>query len=75
MAQGENDGLVAVSSALWGEHLATWPVDHWLLINRRLVPNAGRSGRIIGYWMDVLDRLEEDGMLEGAGKRIMNYEL
>jgi triacylglycerol lipase len=34
-AQGPNDGLVSVSSAMWGKHLGTWPVDHLLLINRK----------------------------------------
>jgi triacylglycerol lipase len=64
LAEGPNDGLVSVASAQWGEHLATWSADHWLAINRRLVPRAGRSDRIIGYWMKILDRLVTDGILE-----------
>jgi triacylglycerol lipase len=68
-ADGKNDGLVSVASATWGEHLGTWNIDHWLTINRRLVANAGRTDRIIGYWLKVVDRLVEDGVLEnGADK-------
>jgi hypothetical protein len=63
-AEGANDGLVSVRSAQWGEHLATWSVDHWLMINRRLVPQAGRTDRIIKLWLSVVDRLVEDGVLE-----------
>jgi len=63
-AEGANDGLVSVKSAQWGEHLATWPLDHWLTINRRLVPHAQRSVRIVAYWLKVVDRLVEDGLLE-----------
>ncbi|HKI62961.1 MAG TPA: alpha/beta hydrolase, partial [Mariprofundaceae bacterium] len=32
--EGENDSQVSVSSALWGEHLATLPCDHFELIGR-----------------------------------------
>jgi triacylglycerol lipase len=63
-AEGRNDGLVSVASAIWGEHIETWNVDHWLAINRRLVSEAGGRNRIIGYWMKILDRLVEDGVLE-----------
>jgi len=63
-AEGENDGQVSVASAQWGEHLGTWSVDHWLAINRRFVAQAGRSDRIIGLWMKILDRMVEDGILE-----------
>jgi triacylglycerol lipase len=34
--EGENDGLVSVTSAQWGTHLETWPADHWHSINRKL---------------------------------------
>jgi triacylglycerol lipase len=67
-AEGPNDGLVSVQSAQWGEHLATWSADHWLSINRRLVPRAGRSDRIIKLWLEIVDRLVEDGLLEGNSK-------
>jgi triacylglycerol lipase len=64
IAEGKNDGLVSVESARWGEHLETWTLDHWLCINRRLVPRAARSDRIIGHWLKIVDRLVEDGLLE-----------
>ena len=63
-AEGKNDGLVSVQSAIWAEHLGTWSVDHWLCINRRLVAEAGRTDRIIGLWLKIVDRLVEDGVLE-----------
>ena len=33
-AEGDNDGLVSTTSATWGTHLCTWPLDHWQAINR-----------------------------------------
>lgn len=33
-AEGDNDGLVSDQSGRWGEHLGTWPVDHWQAVNR-----------------------------------------
>lgn len=33
-AEGDNDGLVSTTSAAWGEHLCTWPIDHWQAFNR-----------------------------------------
>jgi hypothetical protein len=55
-----------VRSARWGEHLETWRLDHWLCINRRLVPRAERSERIIAGWLRIVDRLAADGVLEPA---------
>ena len=37
-AEGENDSLVSVKSAVWGKHLGTWPADHWHTINKRWCP-------------------------------------
>ncbi|MGA2232955.1 MAG: alpha/beta fold hydrolase [Tepidisphaeraceae bacterium] len=68
LEEGPNDGLVSVASAQWGQHLGTWSADHWLAINRRLVAQAGRSDRIIGHWMEILDRLAADGVIEPAGE-------
>lgn len=54
-AEGENDSLVSVRSAQWGEHLATWPADHWHTINRRyLLELQGPTGDIAPYWASAL---------------------
>lgn len=39
-AEGENDGLVSLVSAKWGEFLGSWPTDHLHIINKRFTPNA-----------------------------------
>ena len=70
LAEGPNDGLVSMTSAQWGEHLGTWTCDHWLATNRRLVSKAGPSGRIVGYWMEILDRLVKDGALPQAAEKV-----
>jgi triacylglycerol lipase len=32
-AEGENDGIVSVASASWGEHADIWEGDHLRLVN------------------------------------------
>lgn len=57
-AEGENDGLVSAKSAVWGEHLASWPIDHWQAINRRYVirlPGGDVSPRYVAL-MEQLER-------------------
>ena len=55
---GDNDGMVSVSSAKWGEHLATWPADHWHTINRRNPLNFNDStGDIAPYWVRMIDQV------------------
>jgi hypothetical protein len=62
--EGENDALVSVRSATWGEHLATWPADHWHTINHRMVLEIkDKTGDITPYYLEVLDRLAERGLL------------
>ena len=68
-AEGENDGLVSVKSAKWGEHLETWAADHWHLLNRRFVIELEHAtGDIRPYYVRVIERLEGDGVLE-RGRR------
>lgn len=43
--EGANDGLVAASSACWGEHLARLPADHFELIGLDLWLASGRGRR------------------------------
>jgi triacylglycerol lipase len=63
-AQGENDGLVAVKSAIWGTHLGTWPADHWHTINHRLVLELkDKTGDITPYYLDALEKMERMGVL------------
>ena len=67
-ADGDNDRLVSVRSAKWGEHLATWPADHWLTLNHRFTPEFHRTtGDITAYWLTILDRLKADGLLAPDG--------
>jgi triacylglycerol lipase len=39
-AEGENDGLVSLNSARWGEFMGAWPADHLHIINKRFTPDA-----------------------------------
>ena len=69
--EGDNDGLVSVRSARWGEHLGTWPADHLHLLNRRLTIELRRpTGDIRPYYAGLLDRLEADGVLTAATPRL-----
>jgi len=62
--EGDNDGLVSVRSAIWGEHLGTWPADHWHTINRRLAsPFKDDTGDIIPYYLRVFDHLTREGLI------------
>lgn len=66
-AEGDNDALVSVASSTWGEHLGTWPADHWHTINHRMVLEvAKKTGDITPYYAKVLDRLREEKLLAGA---------
>lgn len=56
--EGENDGLVSISSAQWGEHLETWKADHWHVINRRIMPEIrNRTGSIVPYYLKMLEKI------------------
>ena len=62
-AEGENDGLVSVKSATWGEHLGVWPADHWHTINHRLVLELkDPTGDIIPYYFSALERMRREGV-------------
>lgn len=57
--EGENDGLVSLSSARWGEYLGDWPCDHWAVINRRFLRDGTRPRYdISSYYLQMLDELE-----------------
>ena len=62
--EGDNDGLVAVSSAKWGEAFEVWEGDHASLVNRALTPSPVRprwGDRLPGY-AALLQRLADAGL-------------
>lgn len=62
-AEGDNDGLVSVRSAKWGQHLGTWPADHFHMINKRLVLELqDPTGDITPYYLRLLDHLRAEGI-------------
>lgn len=63
-AEGDNDGLVSVRSAVWGTHLGTWPADHWHTINHRMVIEGKRpTGDIVPFYLEALRRM---GVIRGS---------
>ena len=62
-AEGPNDGLVAVSSAQWGEAFEVWEGDHASLVNRSLhMPAFGRRfPDCIPQYAALVQRLAEAG--------------
>jgi triacylglycerol lipase len=56
-AEGDNDGMVSVKSASWGEHLETWQADHLHVINKRFVWLRDQTGDIVPYYMKMLERV------------------
>jgi len=56
--EGDNDGLVSVTSAAWGQHLETWKADHLHVINKRFVPEIrNRTGDMVPYYIRMLDKV------------------
>jgi triacylglycerol lipase len=54
-AEGDNDCLVSVRSSTWGEHLCTWPADHFHTINKRFVIELRNgTGDIAPYYVKAL---------------------
>lgn len=65
-AQGANDGRVSVQSAQWGEHLGTWPVNHFHIVNWPIAKMPWDPTRdVIPYYHDLLDRLTRGGLFPG----------
>lgn len=61
--EGDNDGLVSVKSAKWGEHLETWSCDHLHAINKRILPEIHhKTGDVTSKYLKVLDNLIECGL-------------
>jgi triacylglycerol lipase len=57
-AEGDNDCLVSVKSATWGEHLCTWPADHFHSINHKfIVELKDPTGDIAPFYLDAIDKV------------------
>ena len=64
--EGDNDGLVSVTSAQWGEHLGTWPADHLHVLNKRLVIELkDPTGDMTPRYLRVVDLLCQRGLCDG----------
>jgi triacylglycerol lipase len=61
--EGANDGLVAVTSARWGEAFEVWESDHASLVNRTLtmIPGGRRWPDRIPQYAALLQRLLDAG--------------
>ncbi|GJJ77744.1 triacylglycerol lipase [Entomortierella parvispora] len=61
--EGENDGLVSLSSARWGEYVETVECDHWDLNNRKRIKlGAGQKAfDAVELYMNVATRLYKEG--------------
>jgi triacylglycerol lipase len=56
--EGDNDCLVSIKSATWGEHLGTWPADHFHTINHKFIVELREpTGNIIPYYIKALDKV------------------
>src|SRR5687768_5591980 len=56
--EGDNDCLVSVKSSTWGEHLGTWPADHFHSINHKFVIELKqKTGDITPYYMKAIDKV------------------
>ena len=66
-SEGDNDGIVSVTSATWGERLDVWPCDHLHAINKRMLPEVHhKTGDVTPRYLKVLDRLALDGLCRTA---------
>ncbi|HET6251197.1 MAG TPA: hypothetical protein VFE47_26175 [Tepidisphaeraceae bacterium] len=65
-AEGDNDGLVSLSSSVWGKSLGTWPLHHWHQVNKRLLIERNGIGNISHYYLRMLDEIEADGVEMGG---------
>ncbi len=59
--EGENDSMVSVASAQWGEHLATWPIHHLHQINHRFpVGDQSPVGDVSPLYLEAISRVEAE---------------
>lgn len=55
---GENDGMVSIQSAQWGEFKGILPADHGAQIGLRLIPGTKSSFDHVGFFLHVVRDLE-----------------
>jgi triacylglycerol lipase len=60
--EGENDGLVSVTSSAWGTHLGVWPVDHFHTINKSFPKSMQKDGNISPGYVAALEAMERAGI-------------
>jgi triacylglycerol lipase len=67
-AEGDNDGMVSLTSAQWGEHLATWEADHLQVINKHFAVEFGKNktGDMAPKYLDIVDHLVREKLCDGA---------
>jgi hypothetical protein len=70
-AEGDNDFLVSVKSAQWGEHLGTWPADHLHTMNKRWVielrePTGDVAPLYLNALKQVTARLSDAGCVRAS---------
>ncbi len=58
--EGDNDGFVSVHSAQWGEHICTYPGDHYGQIGQFLGRSRGLN--YLKFYTEILTRLHKEGM-------------
>lgn len=63
--EGDNDGMVSLASAKWGEYLGDWPADHLHVVNRRFtIEIKNPTGDITPAYLRILERLQRDGLCD-----------
>jgi triacylglycerol lipase len=58
--EGDNDGIVSVDSAKWGESCEVWDGDHLHLVNWPALISSGGEDRI-ARWVELVQRLADAG--------------
>jgi triacylglycerol lipase len=59
--EGDNDGFVSVESATWGEHICTFPGDHYAQIDHG-IPYFTDTFNSEEFYATIFGRLHERGM-------------
>lgn len=58
--EGDNDGFVSVESAKWGDHICTYPGDHYAQIGQFLGRSRGTD--YIKFYREIFGHLKKQGM-------------
>ncbi len=57
--EGDNDGFVSVESAKWGEHICTYPGDHYAQVGQFLGRSRGLD--YMKFYREIFGRLKKEG--------------